>query len=279
MAKARWIPWYLFLMYMPLCSAERLKVTTLDEKGVGFKNVLVIVLRLDQENVSPLRFLTDSEGQTPFFDLVPGLYQFVATCPDPYGICRNSITESFVSGTTKEITLRVSYQTPIDVFTPNEDARSVRRHVNVRLLSNKTTRTPLAGVRVLVRGRDGEDRRWLRTDANGGIEVDLIDGPTKLAPPSILLIVPIGEKVHTFVLSDDCELLDTVPTNEATLPPDALCVPIKNATAEIELPIASPASGRMAPVPMIVPDHAEGASGSSPLGTGDIDTMQARTSI
>src|SRR5580698_1968843 len=35
---------------------------------------------------------------------------------------------------------------------------------------------------------------------------------------------------------------------------------------------------RVAPVPMIVPSHAEGAPGPSLLGTGDVDTMQAQTS-
>ena len=36
---------------------------------------------------------------------------------------------------------------------------------------------------------------------------------------------------------------------------------------------------RVAPVPMIVPNHAEGATGPSLLGSGDIDTMQAQASI
>jgi hypothetical protein len=34
-------------------------------------------------------------------------------------------------------------------------------------------------------------------------------------------------------------------------------------------------SGRVAPVPMIVPNHSEGAPGPLLLGTGDIDAMQA----
>ena len=35
----------------------------------------------------------------------------------------------------------------------------------------------------------------------------------------------------------------------------------------------------MAPVSMIIPNYTEGAPGPSLLGTGDIDTMQAQTSI
>ena len=42
---------------------------------------------------------------------------------------------------------------------------------------------------------------------------------------------------------------------------------------------AYPCLWRVAPVPVTVPYHVEGAPGPSPLGTGDIDTMQARISI
>jgi hypothetical protein len=229
MRRSLWIIWSVILLHMPICLAEHVRVKAVDEVGVRVPDILVVVRSLDTHTLFPPRFLTDSEGQTPVFEVPPGLYQFVASCP--FGIWRTSVTEMFVDSSTKDIILRVGATQAIDVITTNEPPT-----VSVYMFSSPPEKAPLAGIRVLSRGSEAEDEDWLQTDATGRVRVKLVDGPTILA-------VPIEGKIYTFLLVDNCSVnYYGSNSNRGLISPNTLCVPIKNSTAEIEVPTSPPRS-------------------------------------
>jgi hypothetical protein len=212
-----------------LCQSEQIRVRTLDEMGAKVQGVLVVVHSLSADTYFEKRLLTDSEGQTPMFELHAGLYQFIATCP--FGAWRSSVAELFVDSSTKDIALRVGAKKAIDVIKIGKRPRTV----SLRIISSQSEGAPLAGIRVLRRDPDATNVNWLQTNATGRVTIDLVDGPT-------ILVVPIEGHVHTFVLVDDCKAIDPLNGNRGLLPLAAPCVSVKGHPTEIDIPVTMSAS-------------------------------------
>lgn len=239
MARIRWIIWLLPLLQQPLLHATELRIRTVYASHTGVSDLEVTVRSLETA-ISPQRYFTDSSGWTPFFKLPSGLYQV-------RGIGKgfmNAVREVFVDDSTTEVVLEMRTKPNIDGpgidFPPSSphtnQVTGAAQKVSIHFRSNIPPRKSIAGVRVLFRDSEGNGEKWIETNSSGTIAVDLPDGPTFLVMPMVVL--PINRAIYAFVLLQDCSTSESV----GIFPHGAVCVPIRNSSAEIEIPIPVPTS-------------------------------------
>ncbi len=235
MARIHWIIWLLLLLQQPLLHATELRIRTVYASSTGVSDLQVTVRSLETA-ASPQRFVTDSSGWTPFISLPSGLYQV-------RGIGKgfmNAVKEVFVDDSTTEVVLEMRTKPNIDgpgidfPWSPSlsKQVTGTERKVSVHILSSTPPKTPIARVRILFRDSEGNGEKWIETNSSGTIAIDLPDGPTFLILP--MVIVPIDRMIFTFVLLQDCATSESL----GIYPYGAVCVSIKNSSAEIDIPMA-----------------------------------------
>ena len=245
MIRTRWILCSMLLLPQFLLHAAELKIRAVYASNTGVSNLEVTVRNLDALKSLPQILMTDSEGWTPTFKIPAGLYQI-------RGVGKgfmNSVKEIFVDDSAKQIVLDIRTRANIDGpgIETREDSTVVKqvpgtkRQLNVQLNTSTRPMTPIAHVRVLFRDSEGNGERWLETNSAGEIIVDLPDEPTFLVMPMVVL--PINGTIYTFVLLQNCGTSESL----GIFPRGATCIPIKNNSAEVEIPITSPISPGQAP--------------------------------
>ncbi|MGP8173296.1 MAG: hypothetical protein ACLP7O_01960 [Terracidiphilus sp.] len=235
MTLIRWIVWFVVLLHIQILYAEELSVRILDSSGFAMSKVELTVRSLDMVNANPLRSYTDLDGRTPAFRLSSGLYQITATRKG----FMNSVKEVFVDDSTEEIVLEMRVRSNIDVIVlKNPDTPSTTRPTNrdehqvgLKLILNQPPKSPIAGMRILFRDSEGNGQRWIQSDSAGRITIDLPEEPTYVVLP--MVVIPIDRKIFIYLLLEDCATPDPL----GIYPHGAICVPIKNSSATIEVPV------------------------------------------
>lgn len=192
---------------MPTSAGHASTIRTVDESGTPFPNVLVIIQSFDGKGEIG-RYLSDKEGRTPPFQLGPGLYRLITTCP--YGLCRTNIREFLGAKAPPEIIEKVELK-PTDLSGQILGAQKIR--LKVFSLDDK----PQAGAHVLVRDLNAKWERWYVTDREGSATISLLSDPT-------VVVIPGNRKVTTkeFGLTCTTDLSAASTPNCQTVSPDEL---------------------------------------------------------
>lgn len=143
-------------------------VRTVDQSGVPFPNVLVIIQSFDGKGEIG-RYLSDRQGRTPHFQLGPGLYRLILTCP--YGLCRTTVREFLGAKAPSEIIEKIELK-PTDLNGEILGAPKIR--LKVFSLDGK----PRVSVHVLVRDPSAKWVKWYLTDGEGSAIIDLLNDPS-----------------------------------------------------------------------------------------------------
>lgn len=143
-------------------------VRTVDQSGAPIPNVLVIMQSFDGKGEIG-RYLSDENGRTPRFQLGPGLYRLILTCP--YGLCRTSVREFLGAEAPSEIVEKVELK-PSDLNGQVLGAPKLR----VKVFSSEGK--PELGAHVLVRDPKAKWEKWYVTDGEGSAVIELIGDPT-----------------------------------------------------------------------------------------------------
>ena len=155
------------LLHVLCAQAAIFHVSTVDETGLAFPDVLVIVQSLEGNGES-FRALTDQAGAIPKQELAPGLYQLVATCP--YGVCQTTVREFMVASDPIHLRLPLEFLPPKGCTVIVGDVK--HRQVEVQDREGK----PLASVQILVRDETAQHHKWYQTGVNGRVKIDLPPG-------------------------------------------------------------------------------------------------------
>jgi hypothetical protein len=239
MARTRWIIWLLLLLQQPLLHATELRIRAVYASHIGVSDLEVTVRSLENAT-SPQRYFTDSSGWTPFLKFPNGLYQV-------RGIGKgfmNAVSEVFIDDSTTEVVLEMRTKPNIDgpgIDSPPSSpllnqVTGPARKLSIHFHSIIAPKTSIARARILFRDSEGNGEKWIETDSSETIAVDLPEGPTFLALPMVIL--PIDRTIFAFVLLQDCSTSESL----GIFPHGAVCVPIRNSSAEIEIPIPIPTS-------------------------------------
>lgn len=164
------------------------RVNTLDQTGVSFPNVLVVVKSLDTGE-EKMRCLTAEDGSCAIAQLRSGLYRVIATCP--YGTCGTVVREVIVpSAPPQESVVRIKLPMK-PLLGPGITVAPI---IRIRIVSNGK---PVSGAEVIVRNTEAtwDDERRI-TDTKGDVAV-------KLFPDPVVFVVRAGDRLTEKVLTYD----------------------------------------------------------------------------
>lgn len=158
-------PFLLFLLAVAQSYATQLHIVIHDASGAPLPDQLVIVRSLDTPK-EVFRALSDSGGEVPDHDVVPGLYRGIST--HPYGWWKTEVIEFFVGRAPASVELRIepmaTHGEGDTVFV--RDARSPVEKLRFEFVG--TAGKLVEDVPFLVRNEDASVERWFHSGVENG---------------------------------------------------------------------------------------------------------------